>query len=78
MSTFFEGSSVVVQNSGGHGVTNVRSTCTLGHLVKYLETGEVPEDGTVCETDKKPLVDSVSKRDVDLPAIEIARRGLKF
>jgi pimeloyl-ACP methyl ester carboxylesterase len=76
MSTFFEGSVVVTQNSGGHGVTNVPSSCTLGHMLNYLDTGKVPEDGIVCETDKKPLVDHVSKRGLEVPAKNIARRRI--
>lgn len=31
-------------------------------MAAYLETGKVPNNGTVCETDKKPLVDAPSKR----------------
>jgi hypothetical protein len=74
ISSFFEGSVVVTQNSGGHGVTNVPSSCTLGYMLNYLDTGKVPEDGIVCETDKKPLVDDVTKRGLEVPAKNVARR----
>ncbi|KAH7082644.1 TAP-like protein-domain-containing protein [Paraphoma chrysanthemicola] len=67
MSTFFEGSAVLIQNSGGHSYTNIPSKCTIGHVRSYLETGKVPKDGTVCETDGKPLVDDLSS---------LSRRGL--
>lgn len=64
MAAFFEGSGVLVQNSGGHDAFNVQSSCTIQHVQTYLDTGKVPEQGTLCETDKKPLVDAVVKRDV--------------
>lgn len=57
MSNYFEGSSVVEQKSGGHSTVGVDSSCTLKHMAVYLETGKVPSNDTVCETDKKPLVD---------------------
>jgi hypothetical protein len=55
MATFFEGSAVLVQNSAGHGYASVRSNCTIGHVQNYLDTGNVPKDGTVCETDGSPF-----------------------
>jgi hypothetical protein len=45
-------------------------------MLNYLDTGKVPEDGIVCETDKKPLVDHVSKRGLEVPAKNIARRRI--
>jgi hypothetical protein len=69
MSTYFEDSVVLTQNSGGHGFSSVLSTCTLEHVAKYLATAELPEEGTVCETDKKPLVDTITKRDIAFSAI---------
>ncbi|KAF2027344.1 alpha/beta-hydrolase [Setomelanomma holmii] len=67
MSQYFEGSVVLVQNSGGHSYTNIPSKCTVGHVREYLASGKVPKDGTVCETDKKPLVDDLSS---------LSKRGL--
>ncbi|KAH7383759.1 TAP-like protein-domain-containing protein [Pyrenochaeta sp. MPI-SDFR-AT-0127] len=58
MSQYFEGSVVLEQNSVGHGFTSVLSSCSLGHVLRYLKDGSLPEAGTVCETDTKPLVDS--------------------
>jgi hypothetical protein len=74
MSTYFEGSVVLTQNSGGHGFASVHSTCTFDHVARYLDTAELPEAGTVCETDQKPLVDVITKRGLDLSPI--ARRWL--
>jgi hypothetical protein len=67
MSTFFEGSAVLTQNSGGHGFSNIPSKCTFGHVKAYLDSGILPKDGTVCETDVKPLVNNVKKRDFVMP-----------
>jgi hypothetical protein len=67
MSQYFEGSVVVTQKSGGHGVTTVPSSCTLKAVASYLETGKVPKNGTVCEPDKKPLVDQKTKRGLHVP-----------
>jgi hypothetical protein len=47
-------------------------------MLHYLETGEVPEEGVVCETDKKPLVDVLSKRGVIAPAEHMKRRSLRM
>ncbi|KAH7412267.1 TAP-like protein-domain-containing protein [Phaeosphaeria sp. MPI-PUGE-AT-0046c] len=64
MASFFEGSGVLAQNSGGHSLLDVKSACTYKHVQTYLDTGKVPDEGTLCETEKKPLVDAVEKRDV--------------
>jgi hypothetical protein len=65
MAAFFEGSSVLAQNSGGHSPLDTKSSCTYKQVQMYLDTGKVPAEGMVCESDKKPLVDPVVvKRDV--------------
>jgi len=69
MSKFFAGSVVLTQNSGGHSVTAVSSKCTMGHMLEYLNTAKLPKDGTVCETDKKPLVDKITRRDEGAPLL---------
>lgn len=72
MAEYFDGSAVVAQNSGGHGVTTVVSSCTLNAITMYFETGQVPQNGTVCETDGKPLVDGKVRRGVEA-AVGIVR-----
>ncbi|KAJ4373082.1 hypothetical protein N0V83_003373 [Neocucurbitaria cava] len=64
MSTYFPGSVVLVQNSPGHSWTAIGSSCVEGHLASYLADATLPKEGTVCETDTKPLVDTkeVAKR----------------
>jgi hypothetical protein len=69
MSTYFEDSVVLTQNSGGHGFSSVLSSCTLKYVAQYLATAEMPEEGVICETDKKPLVDAIDKRDIAFSTI---------
>jgi len=57
MSNFFEGSAVLQRRSRGHSSFGLPSSCIFNHMRAYLETGKVPKNGTVCETDKKPLMD---------------------
>lgn len=64
MAAFFEGSSVIAQNSGGHSPLDTKSSCTYKQVQMYLDSGKVPEGSMTCESDKKPLVDAVAKRDV--------------
>lgn len=69
MSTFFEGSVVLVQNTPGHSWMTVKTKCTKDHVGAYLHDGTLPKDGTVCEVETKPLVDASTeskkvKRDV--------------
>ncbi|PVH97937.1 hypothetical protein DM02DRAFT_630717 [Periconia macrospinosa] len=45
MSTFFEGSGIVLQKAIGHGIMVARSNCTEDHIRKYMDTGKVPLAG---------------------------------
>ncbi|KAF2832392.1 alpha/beta-hydrolase [Ophiobolus disseminans] len=73
MSTFFTGSVVLTQNSGGHSSEAIPSKCTRGHIGEYLASAKLPKEGTVCETDKKPLVDKITRRDVVVPLVRSHR-----
>lgn len=55
MSKGYPGSVVLTQNSTGHTSGSVYSSCTVGHIRRYFHTGELPEKGTVCETDELPF-----------------------
>lgn len=44
------------QNSEGHCSISAPSFCTMKHIRRYFETGEVPPPGTVCEADMKPFM----------------------
>lgn len=49
------GSTVLVQNTVAHcTLLGSPSKCTFGHLRKYMETGQLPKDGTICEGDCAP------------------------
>jgi pimeloyl-ACP methyl ester carboxylesterase len=55
MSKGFPGSVVLTQNSTGHTSGSVYSSCTVDIIRKYFHTGELPEEGTVCEPDELPF-----------------------
>ncbi|CAO2650028.1 Nn.00g013200.m01.CDS01 [Neocucurbitaria sp. VM-36] len=74
MSQYFEGSVVLEQNSGGHSFASVHSSCTYGHVVDYLNDATLPQEGTVCETDIKPLVDSPEVKKRELPVVHMHLR----
>ncbi|OAL45664.1 alpha/beta-hydrolase [Pyrenochaeta sp. DS3sAY3a] len=69
MSQYFEGSVVLIQNSVGHGFTSVTSSCSFGHVGAYLVDATMPPEGTICEADTKPLVDSPALQKRNAPAI---------
>lgn len=49
------GSVVLMQDSVGHcTLLSSPSKCTREHVGRYLDTGELPEEGTVCEADCRP------------------------
>lgn len=54
MSADHPGSAVVVQNSTGHCTISAPSRCKDKIVRDYLEHGQVPNSGTVCEADCEP------------------------
>jgi pimeloyl-ACP methyl ester carboxylesterase len=58
MSKGYPGSVVLTQNSTGHTSDSVYSSCTVGHIRTYFHTGELPQEGTVCEADEMPFGES--------------------
>jgi pimeloyl-ACP methyl ester carboxylesterase len=54
MSAAHPGSSVLIQNTMGHGSVLSRSNCTQKFVQAYLDTGVVPISGTVCEPACQP------------------------
>lgn len=52
MHSFFPGSSLLVGDGAGHCSLATPSTCTLGHIRDYFQTGELPSDGTLCIPEK--------------------------
>jgi len=55
MAKYFEGSVVLKQNATGHGMNISPSNCTAGHVRAYLADATLPEPGTLCESDQKPV-----------------------
>ncbi|KAI1806954.1 TAP-like protein-domain-containing protein [Daldinia bambusicola] len=51
------GSRVLLQDSPGHGALFSPGKCREEYIRKYLETGELPPEGTVCQPDCKPFRD---------------------
>lgn len=65
MSKGYPGSVVLTQNSTGHTSGSVYSSCTVGHIRGYFQTGELPKEGTVCEPDELPFGNASASDDVD-------------
>jgi pimeloyl-ACP methyl ester carboxylesterase len=61
MSGLFGGSRVLTQNSVGHCSSAALSSCTMEYMQKYLATGSLPEEGTVCESEQVPFKDEVTE-----------------
>ena len=53
MSSYFEGSGVLLQDAIGHGLVSTTSNCTSSYVQRYFETGRLPPKGKICETDFK-------------------------
>ncbi|KAF2865243.1 hypothetical protein BDV95DRAFT_612835 [Massariosphaeria phaeospora] len=64
MAPFFEGSGILIQDAVGHGLGAAESDCTSEHLIKFLETGELPAKDTLCPVKYKPFeaIPDASKR----------------
>ncbi|KAI0330965.1 alpha/beta-hydrolase [Cubamyces sp. BRFM 1775] len=57
----FGGSSgLLVQNSYGHCSFSGPSLCTAKHIRAYLESGTLPDPGTVCEVEELPFIGRVN------------------
>ncbi|KAJ5386859.1 Peptidase S33 tripeptidyl aminopeptidase-like C-terminal [Penicillium cosmopolitanum] len=56
MSKQFPGSAVLEQNSEGHTTIAAPSLCVARAIRNYFQTGALPDAGTICEADLKPLV----------------------
>lgn len=56
MSALHPGSAVLVQDSVGHSALgSAPSECTWEVVRDYLETGKLPNSGTICHADEKPF-----------------------
>jgi pimeloyl-ACP methyl ester carboxylesterase len=64
----FGGARLLVQDSVGHASTSSASKCTYAVLKRYMDTGELPEEGKHCASDKVPFRDQ--------PGVVLRKRGL--
>lgn len=48
----YEGSVLLEQKSMGHCTISMPSYCTIKHVRQYLDSGKLPEIGTICEIDE--------------------------
>lgn len=53
----FEGARLLQQDSVGHCSTNAPSNCTTSYVRRYLVSGELPDEGTLCSVDYSPFDD---------------------
>lgn len=55
-SSFFPGSVVLEQESEGHSTVAAPSLCIAKSIRAYFQSGILPDPGTVCVADEKPLI----------------------
>lgn len=55
MAKGFEGAVALIQDSPGHCSLAAPSNCTITYVRNYFQTGELPEEGTVCPADEVPF-----------------------
>lgn len=70
MSKGHPGSRVIVQENAGHGSLMSPGKCREELIRKYFQTGEVPDEHTVCEPDCKPFEDCPQLKVGQLTAME--------
>lgn len=66
MSSYFEGSRVLLQDAIGHALISTTSNCTASYVQRYFKTGELPPKDTVCETDFKVFSSALVVEDAGL------------
>ncbi|KAF1933182.1 alpha/beta-hydrolase [Didymella exigua CBS 183.55] len=69
MIKFFPGSGSFYQNAVGHGVVVTESACTVEHIIRYAETGELPHRDLVCQPNGKVF-------DIPLEATKVKRSSM--
>lgn len=74
VSAAFEGSVLLQHNGYGHGVTAHPSLCTGRAIRRYFESGEVPDEDTVCEPDVGPFALESELADL-LSGLPVRKRG---
>lgn len=57
MSKFHAGSKLLVQDTYGHGTLLSPSKCRDAYVKRYFETGELPPDDMMCDSECVPFQD---------------------
>ncbi|KAI9367304.1 TAP-like protein-domain-containing protein [Aspergillus egyptiacus] len=76
MSGAFPGSALLQQDSEGHCTLAAPSICVSMGVRKYFQTGELPDPGTICEADVKPLLGAPNKMEEQTPEGMILSKAL--
>ncbi|KAJ5641642.1 hypothetical protein N7490_005642 [Penicillium lividum] len=76
MSEKFPGSVLLQQDSEGHTTIAAPSMCTAKAIRAYFQAGDLPEMGTLCQADLKPLVGHVDQIPVTIQSMTAADREL--
>ncbi|KAJ6005119.1 hypothetical protein N7540_012918 [Penicillium herquei] len=72
----FPGSVLLEQDSEGHTTLAAPSVCIAKRIRTYFQTGALPDVGTLCQADLKPLVGRVGQMPVTSGAMDAADRDL--
>ncbi|KAK6379774.1 hypothetical protein LTS17_005847 [Exophiala oligosperma] len=64
MNERFPGSTLLQQDCEGHCSIAAPSLCTAKAIRRYFQTGDMPDVGTLCETDAKPFESQVTRDSV--------------
>lgn len=62
---YFANSSVLVQNSYGHCSLGTPSRCTMEARRRYFQTGELLENGTICQPEVVPFGDTLDDLNIE-------------
>ena len=56
MATRWPGSVVLASDSEGHCMISSPNLCLAQHVRKYIQTGKLPPEGTLCEANERPFL----------------------
>ncbi|KAJ3473843.1 hypothetical protein NLG97_g10106 [Lecanicillium saksenae] len=73
MSKFHAGSKLLVQDTYGHGTLLSPSKCRDAYVKRYFETGELPPDDMMCDSDCVPFQDC--EFNLDLKQLGVGQYG---
>ncbi|KAJ5912957.1 Peptidase S33 tripeptidyl aminopeptidase-like C-terminal [Penicillium tannophilum] len=76
MSDKFPGSALLQQESEGHTTLAAPSMCIAKLIRTYFQTGDLPDVGTLCQADLKPMVGHVDQMPITTQSMTAADRKL--